>query len=374
MSWRETERAARKATPKLLLEIDAPRPRPVTYTMDPAFELVTSLLRSLPYINYLDFSDYHTDVPWEAFFNLTRSLVTLPAVQHDFSQLRTLDMDCCYRDFERYWPLFTLPNLLLLRLRSAVLTTLPYPDDDLQEWLDTVRLTSILRLEIENLNVLASPLQDYDLAPLKLVFIVCDQTRHVLLTSISAGMTLSLLGTFQQYLNVLESLVIHDIGPPLQLDLGIELVQLQLLNPPGSQVKLWQSDSLRELTMDLAMLLSLTPVSQEVDHAGRETPPFDAPQVADEKVVAHIDLTLPRTLASLTLRVSNEQDLQLALLTALDALREHIQGRFPELERLEIAWQKGGMLTEEQDANLISPDLIRRFRRKGVDLVESLIE
>ena len=373
-SWRDTERAAKKATPKLLSELDAPRPRPATYTMDPGFEIVALLLRSLPHVNYLDFFNYHTDVPWDAFLSLTRSLVTLPAVQHDSSQLRTLDMGCCHKDFVRFWPLFTLPNVALLRLGSAALTSLSLPDDELQEWVASVQQSSIMRLELENLHIFAAPLRDYDLTPLKVALLTCNQLRHLVITSRPAGMTLSLLGPVQQYCELLESLAIHEAGPPLQVDLGVKLARLQLLNAPGSPVKLRQSHTLRELTMDLAMLLSLTPASQEVDHVGRASAPFDAPQVSDEKLVAHIDFTLPRTLTSLKLRVGNEQNLQLALLTALDALRQDVRSRLPNLKQLEVAWQKGGMLTKEQGATLISPDLIHRFRRQGVELFESLTE
>ena len=197
-SWKKRERAAVRAAPQLLSEMDAPTRRPVTHAMDSAFELVTSLLRSFPHVNYLDFFDYRTDVPWEAFFSLTRSLVTLPTVQHDFSQLRSLDISCNHDGFVQFWPFFTLPNLTLLRLRSALITNLPSWDVELQEWLDTVRQSPVLRLKISNLHIVAEPLRDRDLVPVEVAFKACQQMRHPVLTSRPAG-TMALLHTFRQH-------------------------------------------------------------------------------------------------------------------------------------------------------------------------------
>ena len=115
------------------------------------------------------------------------------------------------------------------------------------------------------------------------------------------------------------------------------MAKLQLRGISSSLLELRQFVGLRKLTLDLAMLLTLVPAPQATGYVYSAAYTYVVPQMSSQKLIADIDFTLPRTLASLTLRVSNEQACHLMFISTLDALCRDVRKHFPNLTRQEVA-------------------------------------
>jgi hypothetical protein len=86
------------------------------------------------------------------------------------------------------------------------------------------------------------------------------------------------------------------------------------------------------------MLSTLTPTSEQVDHAFRLSEIRAIPQLPTRQFWLHVDLTLTETLIALTLRISSENDFQVSFLTTSEALCKDVRTLFPRPKRLQILW------------------------------------
>lgn len=197
------------------------------HALDPAFELVHTLLRSLPQVRLIDASAYVTDVPLNPLMNLVGSLATLETAQHDFSRLEELRLSCKSFPPGRLWPLFTLANLKVLSLRDVQLP--PVDPKESGNWRTLGRSSPVIRLELQEVQAVLAQLQAQDLEPLILIFKACGQLESLTVTSTPLALTQILLSTYQRHFTTLKSLAVHEAGSLTQVQVGIPTAEEQVV-------------------------------------------------------------------------------------------------------------------------------------------------
>lgn len=359
-----------------LFRLLEPRPDRLTSSMDPAYEVVLTLLRILPRLTRLSCSAYDTDVPWNPILGLMGSLATLKMAQHDFSQLRVLTINGYHKPLSKLWPIFTLPSLHTLGITGVQLNTTLCPDAELGMWDLMVKRNSIKVLILLNIYVNVGGPSEVDLAPLRLLFATLEQLRCLTLAAKETAITEKLLSTCLCHLPALISLDVYE-NRPTSMTTGIALAQQEVLQPdvPSSLNLLRQSKILRQLSIDVGMLLTLTPFSLASEHPSilGSSPIITTEELARQEFAANVDLSLPHSLRSLKLRVCDESMLQTELLRALETSLMDLRLRFPKLRKLEIAWKMGGLVTAAKGANNLSSAVVAKLRCEGIEVVESLL-
>ncbi|KAF3044005.1 hypothetical protein E8E12_005809 [Didymella heteroderae] len=328
---------------------DAMDERPAR-VVDQPYELVCSVLRTLPQVNFIDAYEHTTDVPGDPFMNTIQSLATLTAVQHDF--------------------IFTIPHLSELMLRDIMLVSVT--SVDLDDWKLTVPRNSIMRLALYNVDTPRVQLPVQDTAPILLMLGACRRLKHLAIATSAAGLWQVMLGCCSQRFTALETLGVLEVGPSTSVMVGLALAERQVLYAPMPVCRLRESEGIWCLNAEVGMLLALTPVSENNEHAGRVERYHSMAQLPGQLFDAHINITLPRSLETLNLMANKEKRLQIILLTTLESMHKDVRDRFPSLRKLEVAWELGGIVTEERGADNLSPELVEAFRRKGLEVVQSL--
>jgi hypothetical protein len=340
-------------------------------SVDPAAETVRDILRIVSRVKWLDRSSYITDAPWDPFLEIAKGLSTLPLRFHDFTHLHGLRFHCSGCLLARLWPVFMLPNLRRLHLIGGVLITVASVDC-LERWTN-IRDSQLQILSIE--GALPSSYSQYH----------HDSNALCLMSTVSVKLqTLDFCNRVKTSRNLL-GLQVHAIRYRLETLHHLQMYNTEpqpymhgvlaaLQDPLAYLAPLRNAKALQRLTMDIVNLITAYPIEEvPPDTRGQLLHPFVISPHAGRRIRAVIDLTLPRSLVSLTLRAVLEPVQRDALLDALDGLIDHVPERFPNLRTIKVAWHRAALDTGNPTLCALVPIVALHFRKLGIELCQEFI-
>lgn len=233
--------------------------------------------------------EYTTDGPGHPFLNILRSLATLNAVQHDFSRLRTLRLNC----------------------NDTRIT--PVKAEHIEDWELHVRSNSTSHLALFNVKKAAGNPSGKDMMPVLLMFGALKRLKHLALALGSPGLEQVLLSCPFDHNPTLETLIPMEVNKSTSHKMGLAGAERYFSFGPSPLQLLWESEGHRSLAVEAAGLLTLSPASAENERAGEAIYNHSMTQSPGQLFDAHINLTLPCSLETLKMRVNNDERLQIAV-------------------------------------------------------------
>ncbi|KAH7398471.1 hypothetical protein BKA66DRAFT_437525 [Pyrenochaeta sp. MPI-SDFR-AT-0127] len=358
-SLEDIEHAAQSNTPFQHSTLMQKRPLPLTVSRDTATVAVCNILRILPNVAYLDGSGYHTDSPWDQLSEILAGLGNVLTSRHNFTYLAEVKLECNQRPLGYFWPLFTISQLKSLTLygglNSVIRTQLS------SRW-QSIQTCNIKQLVLPDLLIWSARTDETN--ALAHIARICANLESLRITftfeAVELTWTRNYLTPFRQHLSKLHHLEMFDKTPQL----SIHGVRAANQRDPREMRALRSSDTLISLSIDIVDLLR----AFEADEICRSTTrglirqsyTYDS---SSPRYYVVVDLTLPRSLVSLTLRIGTEHFVHPAVLDALEALAEDIRSPFPVLKHLTLWWHKSESYMCLQEFRLE-----QKLHKQGVEL------
>ena len=197
---------------------------------------------------------------------------------------------------------------------------------------------------------------------------VCTQLHSLPIRSSMQCQNLLLLDAVGQHCSRLQRLSIITWPSPTQSFLGVKEIFPVPENPKTPVIPAFQaSTGLKHLALDVTDLLEVVKLSELGDQHTRILTAITF--VVGEEVLINADLTLPRSLETLTLRVSNGDKQRTGTIKALCALVLKLNARLPHPKVLRTTWQVP--CTMPSGESNIGDDLVGFPETVGVRYVET---
>lgn len=361
LSFADLEHAAETRTPLQYATLMQSLPLRLIETVDQASMTAHEILRRLPNVSHLDRSGYQTDAPCDPLIETLAGLGTLPTC-HDFRNLKVLKIACKNKPLDCFWMLFTLPKLDTLTLSGAFST-------DMQEqvipcW-ESVQACSIKQLSLPKLELYGGRYESA--VVLAHIARICTELETLcIITSCklrNLTWTCNYLAPFQQRFSKLQHMEIFDKQPRVSL-FGVHAT----VQPNAGAIHmLRRSNSLTCLIVDAVDLLKLIDEDELRAHnaiiPGMLQRHYSNGTPGGPRFYALMDLTLPQSLISLTLRIGDEDFMHNAFIEVLEMLARDVRKWLPALKHLTLWWHKSEsyMYTHEHA-------LAVQLRKQGVQL------
>ena len=138
--------------------------------------VLRKILRLLPNVQYLDRTEYFTDVPWDACLDVaTEASIVFPGGSLPFTRLREVRMCCGTDPWAGLWPLFALPTLKTLAISGGVSD--PASSYDTLHWEGIKSSLELLEIDTDQPELVKHYLEDYACDPLYLMATACDKLQ-----------------------------------------------------------------------------------------------------------------------------------------------------------------------------------------------------